>query len=205
MRGRQLPPELKAAPTRPPAAAPAYVTPMLATVTSAMASRSRADRRPRGLRRRAAPEPLRRGRTAWRAPRRHRPDSRAWRRAQVRADQPADLRPLHRVQRDDPLDLGDLAVEKRDLPQPPRRRSRAPRPAARGRAATPVPCGRTGRRPCASRIRAISHALPVTSNATRSSGARLWANSCRASRVLGTRPRARPPAGSMIATWQKSR
>jgi hypothetical protein len=63
----------------------------------------------------------------------------------------------------------------------------------------------TTRATCASRIRAISHALPVTSNATRSLGARLWANRCRSSRVLATRPRARPPAGSMIATSQKSR
>jgi hypothetical protein len=31
---------------------------------------------------------------------------------------PADLRPLHGLQRDEPVDLGDLAVEERDLAQP---------------------------------------------------------------------------------------
>jgi hypothetical protein len=61
--------------------------------------------------------------------------------------QPADLRPLHGVQRDEPLDLGDLAVEEGDLPQP-----RVDGLALHGRQLELVqprqaPCGRTGRWP----------------------------------------------------------
>jgi hypothetical protein len=58
---------------------------------------------------------------------------------------------------------------------------------------------------CGSRIRAISHALPVTSNATRSVGARLCANSSSASGVVAIRPAERSAPLSTIATSQKSR
>ena len=63
----------------------------------------------------------------------------------------------------------------------------------------------TTRATCGSRIRAISHALPVTSNATRSLGARLCANSSSRSGVVAIRPAERTAPPSQIATSQKSR
>ena len=56
-----------------------------------------------------------------------------------------------------------------------------------------------------SRIRATSQQLPVTSNATRSVGARLSASVLNPSGVLGTRPAERTFPSSQIATTQKSR
>ena len=58
---------------------------------------------------------------------------------------------------------------------------------------------------CGSRIRAISHAFPVTSKATRSSGHKLPANSSRRSGLVSTRPAERTSPSSTIATSQKSR
>ena len=58
---------------------------------------------------------------------------------------------------------------------------------------------------CDSRMRAISHALPVTSSATRSSGPRLPANSSSCSGVVAIRPAERSSPSSTIATSQKSR
>jgi hypothetical protein len=58
---------------------------------------------------------------------------------------------------------------------------------------------------CCSRMRAISHEFAVTSSATRSSGARLCANSSRRSAVVSTRPAERTEPLSQIATSQKSR
>lgn len=63
----------------------------------------------------------------------------------------------------------------------------------------------TTRRTCGSRIPAISHAAPVTSNATRSSRPRLWANSSSASGELSIRPAERTTPASQIAISQKSR
>src|SRR5215211_2498140 len=54
-------------------------------------------------------------------------------------------------------------------------------------------------------IRAISHAFPVTSNATRSSGPRLAANSSIRSGVVAIRPAERSSPSSTSATSQKSR
>src|SRR3954466_4014320 len=58
---------------------------------------------------------------------------------------------------------------------------------------------------CGSMIRAISHALPVTSNATRSSAARLAANASSTSGRVAIRPADRTLPSSAIATTQKSR
>ena len=71
----------------------------------------------------------------------------------------------------------------------------------------PVSSGLTTitRSTCGSRIRATSHALPVTSNATRSDGSRLSASALIASGVLGTRPAERTTPSSQIAITQKSR
>jgi hypothetical protein len=63
----------------------------------------------------------------------------------------------------------------------------------------------TTRATCGARIRAISHALPVTSNATRSVAARLCANSSNCSGVVAIRPAERTAPSSTIATSQKSR
>jgi NADPH:quinone reductase-like Zn-dependent oxidoreductase len=54
-------------------------------------------------------------------------------------------------------------------------------------------------------IRAISHALPVTSNTTRSSEPRLAANSSSTSGRVAIRPAEQPCLSSAIATSQKSR
>jgi hypothetical protein len=54
-------------------------------------------------------------------------------------------------------------------------------------------------------IRAISHALPVTSNTTRSSVAKLCANSSMTSGRVPIRPADRTRPCSAIATSQKSR
>ena len=56
-----------------------------------------------------------------------------------------------------------------------------------------------------SRIRAIAHALPVTSNATQSRASRLWANSSSASGRVWIRPAERSRPSATIATSQKSR
>jgi hypothetical protein len=58
---------------------------------------------------------------------------------------------------------------------------------------------------CGSRIRAIAHALPVTSNATQSRGSRLCANSSSAFGVLWIRPAERSRPSATIATSQTSR
>ena len=58
---------------------------------------------------------------------------------------------------------------------------------------------------CGSMIRAISHALPVTSNATQSRGSRLCANSSNASGRVSIRPAERSRPSATIATSQKSR
>ena len=58
---------------------------------------------------------------------------------------------------------------------------------------------------CGSRIRAIAHALPVTSNATQSRGSRLCANSSSASGRGWIRPAERSRPSATIATSQKSR
>jgi hypothetical protein len=58
---------------------------------------------------------------------------------------------------------------------------------------------------CGSRIRAIAHALPVTSNATQSPTSRLWANSSSASGRVWIRPAERSRPSATIATSQKSR
>ena len=63
----------------------------------------------------------------------------------------------------------------------------------------------TTRRTCRSRILAISHAAPVTSNATRSSRPRLCANSSSTSGEVLIRPAERTRPASQIATSQKSR
>jgi hypothetical protein len=56
-----------------------------------------------------------------------------------------------------------------------------------------------------SMIRAISHALPVTSSATQSRGSRLWANSSSGSGRAAIRPAERTRPSATIATSQKSR
>src|SRR4051794_39734575 len=71
----------------------------------------------------------------------------------------------------------------------------------------PVSLGETTitRATCASRIPAIAHALPVTSNATQSRGSKLCANSFSSSGRLLMRPADRSRPASTIATSQKSR
>ena len=71
----------------------------------------------------------------------------------------------------------------------------------------PVSLGETTitRATCGSMIRAIAHALPVTSNATRSRGSRLCANSSSASGRVAIRPAERSRPSARIATSQKSR
>jgi hypothetical protein len=71
----------------------------------------------------------------------------------------------------------------------------------------PVSLGETTitRATCGSRIRAIAHALPVTSNATRSRGSRLCATSSSASGLVAIRPAERSRPSATIATSQKSR
>ena len=71
----------------------------------------------------------------------------------------------------------------------------------------PVSLGETTitRATCGSRIRAIAHALPVTSNATQSPASRLWANSSSASGRVRIRPAERSRPSATIATLQKSR
>jgi hypothetical protein len=59
--------------------------------------------------------------------------------------------------------------------------------------------------PRGSRIRAIAHALPVTSSATQSRGSRLWANNVSASGRAAIRPAERTRPSATIATSQKSR
>jgi hypothetical protein len=56
-----------------------------------------------------------------------------------------------------------------------------------------------------SRILAIASALPVDSSTTRSSGAKLPANSCSAAGEVSMRPAERALPPSEIATSQKSR
>jgi hypothetical protein len=63
----------------------------------------------------------------------------------------------------------------------------------------------TTRPTCGSRTRAISHALPVTSSATRSPRPRLDPNSSSRSGVVAIRPAERTAPLSTIATSQKSR
>jgi hypothetical protein len=58
---------------------------------------------------------------------------------------------------------------------------------------------------CGSMIRAIPHALPVTSSATRSSRPRLCANSSSFSGVVSIRPAERTTPASTIATSQNSK
>src|SRR3954454_3232653 len=71
----------------------------------------------------------------------------------------------------------------------------------------PVSLGETTitRLTCGSMIRAISHALAVTSNTTWSSVSRLWANSSSTSGRATIRPAERTSPASAIATSQKSR
>src|SRR3954468_9390082 len=71
----------------------------------------------------------------------------------------------------------------------------------------PVSLGETTitRATCSSMIRAISHALPVTSNTTRSSVVRLCAKSSSTSGRVVIRPADRTLPSSAIATSQKSR
>ena len=71
----------------------------------------------------------------------------------------------------------------------------------------PVSAGETTitRATCPWRMRAISHEFAVTSSATRSSAARLSANSSRRLGVVSTRPAERTVPFSQIATSQKSR
>ena len=71
----------------------------------------------------------------------------------------------------------------------------------------PVSLGETTitRATCGSRIPAIAHALPVTSNATRSRASRLCANSSSASGLVAIRPAERSRPSATIATSQKSR
>ena len=71
----------------------------------------------------------------------------------------------------------------------------------------PVSLGETTitRATCGSRIRAISHALPVTSNATQSRASRLCPNSSSASGLASIRPADRSRPSATIATSQKSR
>jgi hypothetical protein len=71
----------------------------------------------------------------------------------------------------------------------------------------PVSLGETTitRATCGSRIAAIAHALPVTSNATWSRGSRLCANSSSACGVVAIRPAERNRPSATIATSQKSR
>ena len=57
---------------------------------------------------------------------------------------------------------------------------------------------------CASTIRLIAHALPVTSSATRSRGSRLCANNSSSSGLVEIRPAERTSPASAIATSQKS-
>jgi hypothetical protein len=57
----------------------------------------------------------------------------------------------------------------------------------------------------AAQSHAIAHALPVTSNATRSRGSRLCANSSNASGLVAIRPPERSRPSARIATSQKSR
>ena len=63
----------------------------------------------------------------------------------------------------------------------------------------------TTRATCGSTIRAISHAFPVTSSATRSSGPKLCANNSSCSGLVSTRPADRTSPPSAIATSQNSR
>jgi hypothetical protein len=58
---------------------------------------------------------------------------------------------------------------------------------------------------CGSRIRAISHAFPVTSNATLSVADKLAAYTSSAAGVVATRPAERTTPSSTTATSQKSR
>src|SRR3954451_9522675 len=71
----------------------------------------------------------------------------------------------------------------------------------------PVSLGETTitRATCASRIPAIAHALPVTSNATQSRGSKLCANSFSSWGRLLMRPADRSRPASTVATAQKSR
>jgi hypothetical protein len=71
----------------------------------------------------------------------------------------------------------------------------------------PVSLGLTTstRATCGSMIRAISHAFPDTSSATRSSGPRLAANNSSRSGVVAIRPQERSSPSSTSATSQKSR
>ena len=71
----------------------------------------------------------------------------------------------------------------------------------------PVSLGETTitRATCGSRIRAISHALPVTSSATQSRRSRLRPNSSNASGRASIRPADRSRPSATIATSQKSR
>src|SRR5215217_4471042 len=71
----------------------------------------------------------------------------------------------------------------------------------------PVSFGETTitRATCDSRIRAISHALPVTSSATQSRGSRLCPKSSSASGRAAIRPAERTRTSATIATSQKSR
>jgi hypothetical protein len=71
----------------------------------------------------------------------------------------------------------------------------------------PVSLGETTitRATCGSRIRAIAHALPVTSNATWSRASRLCAKSSSACGVVAIRPAERSRPSATIATSQKSR
>jgi hypothetical protein len=63
----------------------------------------------------------------------------------------------------------------------------------------------TTRATCGSMLRAISHAFPHTSNTTRSSAARLAANSSMTSGRVTIRPADRTLPSSAMATSQKSR
>ena len=58
---------------------------------------------------------------------------------------------------------------------------------------------------CGAPIRAISAALPMTSNTTRSVGARLDANNSNAAGVVSIRPAERTSPAATIATSHKSR
>jgi hypothetical protein len=71
----------------------------------------------------------------------------------------------------------------------------------------PVSLGETTitRATCGSMIRAIAHALPVTSSATQSRGSRLCANSSSASGLASIRPAERNRPSATTATSQKSR
>ena len=116
------------------------------------------------------------------------------------ARQPAAQHPSLLVRRPDRVELAGRTTAWPACARRAGRSSRAPG-GSRCRWATTT----TTRATCGSKIRAISHALPVTSKATRSSDPRLCANSSSRSGVVSIRPAERTTPPSAIATSQNSR